>query len=240
MNAADSAWQRRMNKMLAADVSAAEKILIEHGLSAKQALAYVEQATPSGVIDFRSGAPAMLRDPAHAACYALRMLLLARFIPATDAHALQLGRLWGRASVGMNFPEIARSTQKWWLDAHRGSGGRKENDLTRTLRTILEQKPNADANYVLQYLNSDEALDKFHCTDNPTIHITEIEVDEETGTLKYDDRSRRTYKILFESLERKIRRLRSGKRSHTTTAAGRLKKIRPDWLKSEIRRHRPG
>lgn len=227
MNAADSAWRRRMNKMLAADVSAAEKILTEHGLSAKQALAYVEQATPSGVIVFRSGTPAMLRNPAHAACYALRMLLLARFIPAADAHALQLGRLWGRASVGMNFPEIARSMQAWWLDAHRGSGGRKENDLTRTLQTILEQKPDADAQYVLQYLKSEEALDKFHCTDNPTIHITGIEVKEGTRTLTYDDRSRRTHKILFESLERRIRGLRSGKRSHTTTAAGRRKKSGP-------------
>ncbi len=160
MNAADSAWRRRMNQMLEADVLAAETILTEYGFSAKQALAYVEQATPSGVIVFRSGAPEMLQDPTHAACYALRMLLLARFIPATDARALQLGRLWGRASVGMNFPEIARSTQKWWLDAHRGSGGRKENDLTRTLQTILEQKPDADAQYVLQYLNSEEALDQ--------------------------------------------------------------------------------
>ena len=204
-----AAWQPRSDGILADDLSNARRILAENGLEAEQARRYVEYATPSGVISFKPGAPAAFQDPTHPVCYAVRLLLLAEFAANADPQALLLGRQWGRAAMGMNFPAIAHSMQAWWLGGHRGKGGRRENDLTRTLRTLLQRYPEASPAQILDMLRSNDAEDEFYSTAGSHIHVLAVELDDRSKMITYTDRARKTCKVSFRSLERKLRTLRA-------------------------------
>ncbi len=205
------AWHQRIETMLSKDVATAEDILSKYGFTPTDALNSVKRITGSGVgIVFQPGTPSVFRDPTHQCCYALRLLLLVQSIRDADPIAVQIGRLWGRAAMGLEFPQIAKAMQSWWLTSHRGIGGAKVNDLTQTLAKILRDKPDADRKYVLDYLTSEAAEDAFSQTEDPTIHITGVEIDETAGTLSYENRARKLNKIKLASLDRRIRDLRRG------------------------------
>ena len=93
--------------------------------------------------------------------------------------------------MGLEFSNIAHLMRELLLKQNRGVGGAKRNYLTRTLEQILHEKPDADRNYVIDYLRSEEALDSFHNTENPTVHVTNVEVDETSESLIYEDRARK-------------------------------------------------
>ena len=112
--------------------------------------------------------------------------------------------------MGMQFPAIAKTMQAYWLDSHRGPGGRRQGDLTRTVQTFLASQPNAGLQYLLGYLDSERLEDDFHHRFAPTAHIENVEVDKLAGLVTYTDRTRNTKKITFASLKRMIRRLRPG------------------------------
>jgi hypothetical protein len=209
MSPEDLAWYNRIESLLAVDIQTAETILAKHGFTPDQALASVMRASSSGVgHQFRPEAPKELRDPTSECCYALRILLLAKGIRESDPKAVQFGRLWGRAAMGLEFPNIATSMRNWLLGQARGPGGAKTNDLTRTLEQIFHDKPSADRKHVLEYLQSEEAYDKFYSIENQEIFVTAVEIDEQAGTMKYMDRTRKTRKITFASLDRRLRELR--------------------------------
>jgi hypothetical protein len=211
MAPSEIAWHKRIESMLSADIAVAEKILSEHGLTSADALRAVKLVTPLGFgIQLQPKAPRALNDPTNPCFYALRLLLLAKHLQVADPKSAQYGRRWGQIALGLKFPDIAKSMQGWWLGSHRGVGGAKANDLTQTLQQILREKPDADRKYVLDYLQSEPAADEFSNTENPTIHITGVHVDEVAGTLTYEDRTRKVIKIKILSLDRKIRDLRRG------------------------------
>lgn len=205
---ARGAWDIRIKRLLSADVDAATAILKEVGLTPEEAVVWVEKATISGVISYRANAPHELKDPTNPACFALRVLLLRDHLQNADATSVQLGRLWGQAKVGMQFPEIAKAMQALWLGVHRGPGGRKQNDLTRTLTSILKENPNWGVREVVGFLRSDKAEDRFASTVEQSVFVTNVEFDKHKGVLAYDDRARKTHTIKMESLKKKIRDLR--------------------------------
>ena len=171
----------------------------------------MEKATASGVISYRRNAPHILKDPTNPACFALRILLIRDHLQNADAMSVHLGRLWGQASIGLRYPEVAKATQAWWLDAHRGPGGRKQNDLTRTLTVILNENPDWGVCEIVIHLLSDEATDRFASTDDQNVFVTNVEFDEHSEKLTYDDRSRTRHIIKIDSLRRKISNLRRNK-----------------------------
>ena len=209
MKSENQAWLKRIASMIEADVRSAEQILSEHGFTAEQAFGFVKQESTSGVWrQFVPSAPKEFQDPTHQCYYALRILLLAQRIREAEPQSVQFGRLWGRAAVGLEFPDVAKSMRSWLLDQHRGIGGAKPNDLTLSLRQIIQDNADADSAFVLHFLRSEEAADSFHNIEQPSIHITNVEIDTQRGEVIYEDRSRKTHKIKITSLDRKIRELR--------------------------------
>ncbi|MPY74617.1 MAG: hypothetical protein GEU87_10180 [Alphaproteobacteria bacterium] len=195
--------------MWASDLADAKAVLEKHGFTQERALAFVEADSP-GTITFRTETPSALKDPAHEACHAVRLLLLDKYIEGADPLALQIGRLWARANLGLEFPQIAKAMQAWWISKHSGPGGRRKNDLTRTLQSIIQEIPTADWKRAVDYLQTDEASDRYHSTQDPTIHVTAVELDDTNGVVTYQDRAGTTHTVKASSLERKLRGLRRG------------------------------
>jgi len=204
---AQDAWDIRIRRLLSTDVDAATAILKEAGLTPEEAVGWVARATAAGVIQYRTNAPHILKDPTNPACFALRILLLRDRFQDADAMSVQLGRLWGRASIGLRYPEIARATQAWWLDTHRGPGGRKQKDITHTLTVILKENPDWGVREIVCFLLSEEAENRFASTVDQSVFVTNVEFNEHAKELTYDDRSRRTHTIKLDTLKRKIRDL---------------------------------
>lgn len=205
-------WRRRMDGMISSDRKVAEAILSKYGFTADQARSAVRRAsTFSAVIDFVPNAPKEFRDPTNPCAYALQILLLNEHAQAAHPQSLQIGRLWGRASIGLKFPEIAVAMQQSWISSRRGPGGARANDLTRSLMHVLRIMPKAKRTHVLDYLVSDNAKDEFSSTESPKVHVTGVTVDEHHKSITYEDRSRAVHTINFESLEKKIRDLRRKK-----------------------------
>ena len=170
MSPDDLAWHGHIEAMLSDDVQAAERILAEHGYTPEGAIATVKWVSESVVsYQFKDDAPKEFKDPTNQCCYALHILLLDNVIRDSDPRAIQLGRLWGRAAMGLEFSHIAQLMRELLLTRNRGVGGAKPNDLTLTLQQILREKPDANRKYVIDFLRSDEAFDSFHNTENPTI-----------------------------------------------------------------------
>jgi hypothetical protein len=203
------AWRNRIDGLLVADEKTASVILARHGFTVEQAGKAVRRVAAWGaVIDYAPDAPEAFRNPGNECRYAVQILHLAKLIRQSDPTALQLGRIWGRATIGLRFPEIAKSMQGWWLSNHQGPGGRKTNDLTRSLKTYLREHANAGLADFLAYLQSDEAEIEFD-TANPEFHVSIVEINNEGRTVTYEDRARKVHSITFNSLDRKIRNLRS-------------------------------
>ena len=201
---AQGSWDTRIKRLLSKDVDAATAILMEADLTPEEAVGWVVKATASGVIQYRTNAPHILKDPTNPACFALRILLLRDRLQNADAMSVQLGRLWGRASIGLQYPEVAKEVQAWWLHIHRGPGGRKQNDLTRTLTVILKENPDWGVREIVCFLLSEEAKDRFASTADQSVFVTNVEFDEHAEELTYEDRSRKTHTIKMDSLRRKI------------------------------------
>lgn len=206
-------WQKRVQSLLEVNLSTAKATLAEHDLSPEQAMAFVRRSTSAGVIDFNVGAPAYLKDPKDPACHALRLLLVTDDLrkandQASNAPQLHLGRLWAKAEIGMKFPEIAKAMEAYWLDHHRGPGGRKKNDLTRTLQNRVAAHPEEDLSAILKFLESDDAKHNFHSTDAPTVHVDNVEINRGDQLVTYDDRSGATQNIKFASIKRKLTKIR--------------------------------
>ncbi len=191
------------------DVATAKAVLEKHGFTPERALAFVEADSPA-TIKFRPGTPYLLRDPAHEACFAVRLLVLEKYIQDADPLSLQIGRSWGHASIGVELQKIGKAMQAWWINKHRGTGGKHKSDLTRTLQTLLQETPSANWRHVVDYLTTDEASDRFHSTQSQTIHVTAVEFDELNETIIYQDRAGTTHTIKASSLERKLRVVRRG------------------------------
>lgn len=205
----DSAWHKRVESKLSTDILAAEKILVENGFTREDALNSVKRESDSSVWrQFHPDAPKEFQDPTNQCFYALRILLLDKRIRDSDPRGLHFGWLWGQAAMGLTFPDIAESMRSWLLDQQRGIGGAKANDLTLTIQQIFRDKPDADSNYVLDYLQSEEAKDRFFNIDEPTVHVINVEFDEQSDQLTYEDRARNTKMIKTSSLDRKLRKLR--------------------------------
>ncbi|MDA1101495.1 MAG: hypothetical protein O2967_21245 [Proteobacteria bacterium] len=206
-------WQERVLGLLDADLKIAKAALATRELTPEKAKAFVRKSSSVGIIDFNPGSPAYLRDPNDPACHALRLLLLTDDIQETNAHGsnalhLLLGRLWARAEFGMQFPEIAKAMEAYWLDHHRGHGGRKQNDLTRTLQNRVATHPDEDFSAILKFLQSEYAKDCFYSTDTQTVHVCNVEINHGDQLVTYDDRSGATQKIKFGSIRRKLTRIR--------------------------------
>jgi hypothetical protein len=203
------AWRRRVDFLLGADVARAKETLSRFGFTPDQAIGHV-QSHGLGAFRMKPDAPSEFSDPTNDCYWALQMLLLQSEIEASDPGSLQIGRLWGFAVRGMGYRETSKAVQGWWLGNNRGPGGRKESDLTSSLRTALERHPKANCAEVCTFLASDEAEYLFSALVQPTIQVTAVEVDTQAKSLTYDDRVRETHKISFASIDRKLRRLRRG------------------------------
>lgn len=163
-----------------------------------------------GTVTLKAEAPAILSDPSSDCFAALRMLLLEKHVRGADPIALQVGRLWGLAAKGMELPRVARASSGWLLNKHRVRGGRRPDDLAQSLDTILTDRPDADVSYVCRFLMSDKAADLYHRTGRPpTIHVTNVEVDEITGAITFDSRTGKRGEITRASLNRAINRARA-------------------------------
>ncbi len=209
MKPENQAWQKRIESMIEADVCSAKRILKEHGFTVEQAFGSVKRESSAGVWrQFHPNALKEFQDPTHQCYYALHILLLAERIREADPQSVQFGRLWGRSVIGLEFPDVAKSMRAWLLEQHRGIGGAKPNDLTLSLRQIIQENTDADSAFVLDFLRSEEAADSFHNIEQPLIHITNVEIDDQRGEVIYEDRSRKTHRIKIASLDRKIRELR--------------------------------
>ncbi len=209
-NPDDFDWHKRVSPRFEEDILAAKKILAEHRITPTDALKAVKYVHVTGSTRvFHPDAPKELQDPTNQCFYALRILMLEQDIHEADPKALQIGKRWGQAAIGLGFPDIANSMRNWSLNQNRGPGGAKANDLSRTLQYILRDKPDANRKYVIDYLQSEEAEDFFHLIEDPPIHITNVELDEQSKTLTYEDRGRRTQTIKTSTLDRKIRGLRA-------------------------------
>ena len=205
----DFDWRKHVRPRFEEDILAAKKILADHGLTpsdAQNAVKYVH-VTGSPRI-FHPDAPKELQDPTNQCFYALRILMLEQDMHDADPKAVQIGKRWAQATMGLVFPDIANSMRNWGLNQNRGHGGAKPKHLARTLQYILRDKPDADRKYVIDYLQSDEAADFFHLIEDPPIHVTNVELDEQSKTLTYEDRDRSTQTIKIATLDRKIRGLR--------------------------------
>jgi hypothetical protein len=202
-------WRTRIDKLFAGDVRAACDILSAHGFTVDQAKAAIARTAGFGAVNvYAPDAAAEFRDPTHPCHYAAHILQLQKFIADASPEALQVGRSWGRAAIGLKFPEIAKAMQGWWLSSHRGKGGRRPNDLTRTLEYILQTRPNSGRDEILNYLQSEESEDEFGRITDPKVHITSVEVEESGKVVTYVDRGRKTHTIALASLDRKLRDLR--------------------------------
>ena len=205
----EAAWRDRIDSMISADVQEALKILEDHGFTSTDALAAMKRRPGIGLaIALHKNAPKEFDDPTYQCYYALRILLLADDIRQADPRAVQIGRLWGRAGHGLQFPAVAKAMEGWWLRSRRGPGGAKTNDLTRTLGQIFKEEPGADRKHVLDYLQSDQAQDDFSAVENPKIHVTGVAVSKDKKWVTYEDRARKAHKIAMVSLDKKLRTLR--------------------------------
>ncbi len=202
-----AAWKTRMDGLLAQDLDIAAAILQEHGLTLEAAKAFVRKSTASGVIRFEMNAPAMLQDPTHPASAALALILISTHISESDPQALQLGRLWARHSMGMQFPEIAKATQAWWLGKNRGNGGQEQHALRQTIKYIVEKRPYITFKELLNRL-SDEAWmeSRYEQPIDPEIHITEVGVDDDT--LVFYDRQDKRHTPKLESVRKTYNRVK--------------------------------
>lgn len=179
-------WRLRIDKLFAADRQKAEKILQTCGFSAIAALGFVERLEGLGTtFQLKRGAPAEFRDPNNPAFYAVRLLALALLIEQADPKSLQVGRLWGRYLGGLDLPAIAKAVRDGHLAQHRGPGGSTQSDLGRTIATLVGENPQIDCAGILEYLQGDEAADRFLSTIKRTIFVTGIEYDQATGVVMH-------------------------------------------------------
>ena len=111
----------------------------------------------------------------------------------------------------MDLTKITKASRAYLLRLTAGPGGRSENDLTRSLRTVLDRRPKAKLEAVLQFLDSEDAERLYDDQENPTIHVVIREKRDDDRILVYEDRDGRSQSITFGSLERKLRALRSDK-----------------------------
>lgn len=209
-------WRSRIDTLLADDERVATRILEEIDLTPEKAKAFVRTVTPSGIFDLKPDAPKPLRDAAHPASYALQLLCLSDAISAADPQAIQLGRLWGRLGLGMQAPDVVKASQTWWLNQNRGPGGRKDNDLTATLKELLREIPDASFEEAVSYLFSEDLLDRYHSTEDKTAFITNVEELPDDEGIGYTDTSGTFCKIKVASLKRRLRELKAKGRNSTS------------------------
>ena len=156
--------------------------------------------------------PKEFDDPSHPCFFAVRLMALAEMIGRADPTSLQVGRRWGQWALGMTLPEISKAARDGHLAKHRGKGGGAVRDLTYTLQMLVKENPSLDRAAVLEYLQSDEALDRFSSTNNRTLFVTGVEIDEVNRSVAYEDQERTLHKVTFDTLDRKLRAVRKNLR----------------------------
>jgi hypothetical protein len=205
-NKAD-AWRDRVNGMFKVESELARSILREYGIPPNLALGFIKSVSGFGavmVIDRTS--PKELHDADNPCFFAVRLLALCQLIADADPKSLQVGRMWGRFSLGLGLPKIAKAVRDGHLAKHRGPGGGTANDLTRTLEAVLSEHPNLDSAGVIIYLRGEEAMDRFSSAGPQTIFVTGVEF--KNKDVIYEDRQRNVHKIKITSLARKITKIR--------------------------------
>lgn len=208
-NPAPDEWRRRIDSLMSDDERTAVAVLHARGFSTEQALKAITRVGAFGAtIVYAPRTPPEFRDPTNPCCFAVQILHLGKLVREADATSLQVGRVWGRAAMGLQFPEIAKAMEGWWLKSRRRGGGAKITDLTRTLSYLLTKRPEATRRQILAYLESDDAEHEFGLTEGANIHITGVKVDEDQKVVRYEDRARKVHKLTFESFDHKIRHLR--------------------------------
>lgn len=199
-------WQARISALFEADRKNAEAILLENGFDAERAVKAVKEVRAFGtVLQLHNNAPHEFQDPNNPCFFALRLMVLGQFMREAEPASVQVGMLWGRFKIGMGLPAISTAVRGGHLAQHRGPGGSTQGDLALTLGVLVSENPEIKRVELLAYLQSEAAHDRFHSTENRSLFITGIEIDETNRLISYEDRTRSTHKITFDSLERKLR-----------------------------------
>lgn len=139
------------------------------------------------MVQLRKDAPAEFNNLNHPRYYAVRLLALEDMALQADPASVQVGRRWwGQWVLGTTLPEIAKAVRDGHLAQHRGRGGGVLRDLAQTLQVLVKEGLAPDRAALLNYLQSDEALDRFSTTGARTLFNTGVEVDETKGLVTYN------------------------------------------------------